>query len=150
MNSYSNCGIQKKWIKIVQPSGLFLVSGLFMHMHWSITCVFLSFSLSSGKDQVYPGRGGRWPPTSSAFHRAGRAAVCGRAGDGVEGDRQVSHKAECVFFVFFKVNQACDLSPPPPHFYLLCSLTMNNGTWGYYSQSGITLRMTMFEELFYI
>lgn len=46
-------------------------------------------SFSGGEDPFYPGGGGRWPPPTSALHRAGRAAGRGRAGDGVEGDRQV-------------------------------------------------------------
>ena len=42
------------------------------------------------EDPVHPGRGRRRSPAPAALHRAGRAAGRGRAGDGVEGDRQVS------------------------------------------------------------
>lgn len=46
-------------------------------------------SFSCREDKIHPRRGGRWPPAASALHRAGRAAGCGRAGDGVEGNSQV-------------------------------------------------------------
>lgn len=46
-------------------------------------------SFSGGEDQVHAGRGRRRAAASAALHRAGRAAVCGRPGDGVEGDGQV-------------------------------------------------------------
>lgn len=65
--------------------------------------LFPSPSFSSWEDQVHPGRGGWWPPASSALHRAGWTTGCGWAGDGVEGDSQVSCWSECLLNIYIYI-----------------------------------------------
>lgn len=114
MNSYFSRGAAVKvFPSNLKPSDLFLFFPLSTVSSWSIDVycttqsqagvvfVIPNFllppppSFSSWEDQVHLGRGGWWPPTSSAVHRAGRTTGCGRAGDGVEGDSQVSCWSEC-------------------------------------------------------
>lgn len=66
-------------------------------IYWPLICS----SFSSWEDKIHLGRGGRWPPAASALYRAGRTAGCGRTGDGVEGDSQVS---QCHMTKMYKVN----------------------------------------------